>query len=143
MTAVRVAFVGLKGGTGRTAVVATLSDSLTSASHDVLAIDLDPQNALGTYLGMDPAETVGLVDPMVGTALVREVLETHEASSPYVPFGKAPATEVWRWVSSVADGSIALDERLASLTPPRCELVLHMNRGHAFIARVFVGWSLC
>ncbi|MEM6532312.1 MAG: cellulose biosynthesis protein BcsQ [Myxococcota bacterium] len=124
MAAVRIAFAGLKGGTGRTATVATLAETLTNGARSVLAVDVDQQNALGTYLGMDPAEPAGLIDANLGTGSVREVLERHEAVTPYVPFGRASTEQLWQWTAAVATGQVSLDERLSGLTPPRCEIVL-------------------
>ena len=49
-----VALVSTKGGVGRTTVTANLAVALGRAGRSVLAVDLDPQNALRLHFGLDP-----------------------------------------------------------------------------------------
>ncbi len=56
-----VAIVSAKGGVGKTTLTANLATALSrSITAPVLAVDLDPQNALGLHLGMSPHELRGL-----------------------------------------------------------------------------------
>lgn len=56
-----IAIVSAKGGVGKTTVTANLAIALSrSMAVQVLAVDLDPQNALGLHLGMSPHELRGL-----------------------------------------------------------------------------------
>lgn len=56
-----VAIVSAKGGVGKTTVAANLATALSrEMAVSVLAVDLDPQNALGLHLGMSPHELRGL-----------------------------------------------------------------------------------
>ena len=56
-----VAIVSAKGGVGKTTLTANLATALSrSIAAPVLAVDLDPQNALGLHLGMSPHELRGL-----------------------------------------------------------------------------------
>jgi cellulose biosynthesis protein BcsQ len=64
-----VAVIGAKGGVGKTTLAANLSTSLAEAGHPVLAIDLDPQNALRFHLALDrTACEFGLAGALAGRA---------------------------------------------------------------------------
>lgn len=57
----RVAIVSAKGGVGKTTLAANLSAALVRCgSEPVLALDLDPQNALALHFGVSPGEWNGL-----------------------------------------------------------------------------------
>ncbi|KAF1050049.1 cellulose biosynthesis protein BcsQ [Xylophilus sp.] len=55
-----VAVVSAKGGVGKTTVSANLASALARQGRTVLAVDLDPQNALGLHFGLDPRELRGI-----------------------------------------------------------------------------------
>ena len=55
-----VAIVSAKGGVGKTTVTANLATALAYAGHPLLAIDLDPQNALKFHFGFDPQDVNGI-----------------------------------------------------------------------------------
>ncbi|SAK60076.1 chromosome partitioning ATPase protein-like protein [Caballeronia temeraria] len=62
-----IALISTAGGAGRTTLAASLATLLARRGRDVVALDFDPQNMLGAYLGLDTlaAEGIGetLVDP--------------------------------------------------------------------------------
>jgi len=56
-----IAVVSAKGGVGKTTVTANLATALARQSgKTVVAVDLDPQNALGLHFGIPPRELRGL-----------------------------------------------------------------------------------
>ena len=50
-----------KGGVGKTTVAANLAHALHRTGHQILAIDLDPQNALRLHFGVPLDDTAGFV----------------------------------------------------------------------------------
>jgi chromosome partitioning protein len=63
-----IAVLSLKGGTGKTTTVRTLSDVLRRVGLDVLAIDLDPQGNLSDYFDVAPDATPTIADVLSGQA---------------------------------------------------------------------------
>lgn len=53
------AFISGKGGVGKTTLTANVAIALAQRGKRVLAIDLDPQNALGVHLGLDADDFSG------------------------------------------------------------------------------------
>ncbi|WP_428309313.1 cellulose biosynthesis protein BcsQ [Hydrocarboniphaga sp.] len=82
-----VAVVSPKGGVGKTTVVANLAMALTDRRQSVLALDLDPQNALRLHLKMPVADSRGLAVQ----CLQQASLDHAEFLSPYgmrlLPYG--------------------------------------------------------
>ncbi|MCR0983213.1 cellulose synthase operon protein YhjQ/BcsQ [Roseomonas populi] len=56
-----IAFVSPKGGVGKTTIAANVAALLAARGHEVLGLDLDPQNALRVHLGMPVREEAGFV----------------------------------------------------------------------------------
>jgi cellulose synthase operon protein YhjQ len=56
-----IAFVSPKGGVGKTTLAASVSAVLAAQGHEVVALDLDPQNALRLHLGVPMHEEAGFV----------------------------------------------------------------------------------
>src|SRR3954453_19391839 len=70
--AVSIAVLSLKGGTGKTTTVRTLTDVLRRVDLDVLAIDLDPQGNLSDYFDVPPDATPTVADVLRGDAKLRD-----------------------------------------------------------------------
>src|SRR3954451_5073330 len=66
--AVSIAVLSLKGGTGKTTTVLTLTDVLRRVDLDVLAIDLDPQGNLSDYFDVPADATPTIADVLRGDA---------------------------------------------------------------------------
>jgi len=56
-----LSIVSAKGGVGKSTIAANIAAGLCELGHPVLAIDLDPQNALRFHFSFDSGRTPGLV----------------------------------------------------------------------------------
>src|SRR3954471_505822 len=72
--AATITVLSLKGGTGKTTTVRTLTDVLRRLDLDVLAIDLDPQGHLSDYFDVPPDATPTVADVLKGDATVRDAV---------------------------------------------------------------------
>jgi len=54
----RIAILNFKGGTGKTTTAVNLSYALSFKNYKVLIIDCDPQGAIGSWLGLNPENTL-------------------------------------------------------------------------------------
>jgi cellulose synthase operon protein YhjQ len=63
-----VALVSTVGGAGRTTLAAALAVLLARRGRPVAAVDLDPQNMLGAFLGLDTFAHAGMGQVMAGRA---------------------------------------------------------------------------
>jgi cellulose synthase operon protein YhjQ len=126
-----------KGGVGRTTVAAHLSAQLSARDRRCMAVDLDPQNALGLHLcGTQAAwiasqstwpdanrRGVGFVQPdLTNTALI-ETLQMLRAQVAHVPFGAHDSAQRARAEADLARPDY-LRQRLSALSPPRCDVLV-------------------
>ncbi|KJE19728.1 ATPase involved in chromosome partitioning [Frankia torreyi] len=66
MPAVRITIAAHKGGVGKSATTAALAGALALTGHRVLAVDTDPQGALGALLGVPSPQPPGLYEVLTG-----------------------------------------------------------------------------
>jgi chromosome partitioning protein len=78
-----IAVLSLKGGTGKTTTVRTLSDVFQRVGLDVLAVDLDPQGNLSDYFDVPPDASPTVADVLSGEAKPKAA--THEGVIPATP----------------------------------------------------------
>jgi len=82
-----IAFASPKGGVGKTTVAAHVAALLARRGHKVIAIDLDPQNALRYHLGVPLREERSFLSRL-GTHLAwRDAAVEAEAGVRVLPFG--------------------------------------------------------
>src|SRR3954454_21035307 len=74
MAAQTITVLSLKGGTGKTTTVRTLTDVLRRLDLRVLAIDLDPQGNLSDYFDVDPEASPTVGDVLAGRAKARQAI---------------------------------------------------------------------
>lgn len=118
-----IAFVSAKGGTGRTTLAANLGVILARAGHRVLVLDCDPQNTLGTHLGMPPGLRVGIAEGSSSSEII-EYLDAQQGVVPYIPFGTRDRNDLQQ-----AEGTLMADpgwlrRRILEIVPSGTELVL-------------------
>ena len=78
-----IAVLSLKGGTGKTTAVRTLTDVFRRVGLDVLAIDLDPQGNLSDYFDVPPDAAPTVADVLSGAAKAKAA--THGGIIPATP----------------------------------------------------------
>ena len=83
MAADTIAVLSLKGGTGKTTTVRTLTDVLRRIGLDVLAVDLDPQGNLSDYFDVAPDATPTIADVLRGDAKAKAAV--HDGIVPASP----------------------------------------------------------
>lgn len=118
-----IAFVSAKGGTGRTTLAANLGVILARAGHRVLVLDCDPQNTLGTYLGMPPGLRVGIAEGSSSNEII-EFIASQQGVVPYIPFGSRNRDELQQAESTLLADSGWLLRRIREIAPSGTELVL-------------------
>lgn len=83
-----VSVIAAKGGVGKTTVTANLCIALADAGRAVLAIDLDPQNALRFHLAEDiGAAEAGFVDAASGARSWTQSMQRGRSGVVLLPFG--------------------------------------------------------
>jgi chromosome partitioning protein len=118
-----IAFVSAKGGTGRTTLAANLGVILARAGHRVLALDCDPQNALGTHLGMPPGLRVGIAEGSSSNEII-EYVAAQRGVVPYIPFGARDRDDLQQAEGTLLADSGWLLRRVLEIVPSGTELVL-------------------
>lgn len=83
MASQTIAVLSLKGGTGKTTAVRTLTDVFRRVGLETLAVDLDPQGNLSDYFDVPPEATPTIADVLTGKAKVSEAI--HEGMVPSNP----------------------------------------------------------
>lgn len=77
-----IAFVSPKGGVGKTTLAANTAHEFARRGHRVVALDLDPQNALGMHFGADPYERSGFVTALTTAPDPRRAWQSTLQQSP-------------------------------------------------------------
>jgi chromosome partitioning protein len=78
-----IAVLSLKGGTGKTTTVRTLTDVFQRVGLDVLAVDLDPQGNLSDYFDVPPDASPTVADVLSGNAKPKAAI--HDGVIPATP----------------------------------------------------------
>ncbi len=119
-----LAVVSAKGGVGKTTVTANLACALSRQGRTVLAIDLDPQNALGLHFGIGLGESRGIASAtMSKQGWKSAVFRTH--SGVYLlPYGIVSEDDRDRLEYQLTSQTHWLREHLDALNLPTDTVVL-------------------
>jgi cellulose synthase operon protein YhjQ len=82
-----IAFVSPKGGVGKTTLAAHVAALLTQRGHRVLALDLDPQNALRLQFGLPFREEAGFLCDITHHPAWRQAVVETAAGVRLLPYG--------------------------------------------------------
>jgi cellulose synthase operon protein YhjQ len=105
-----IAFASPKGGVGKTTLAAHAAALLARAGHKVIALDLDPQNALRLHLGVDLAAPGAFCARLPEKPAWRDCLVETPSGARLLPFGTLDppkaldlAQALWREPALLAD----------------------------------------
>lgn len=90
-----IAVISMKGGSGKTTTTACLASAMASTlgPERVLAVDLDPQNALHLHLGLDDGRLPGVCGASVQGLNWHETLLSSARGVNCLPYGAASEVE--------------------------------------------------
>lgn len=144
-----IAVVSGKGGVGKSTLVANLAVALQRAGRRVVALDLDPQNALHHHFL--PPQGEDFRDASLGVARLNDVFQDASmltaAGVRLLPYGQVSEVRRQAFEHELAGDPLWLAEQLASLdlpegtvvvidTPPGPSLYLHQALAVANLALV-------
>jgi cellulose synthase operon protein YhjQ len=120
-----IAVVSTAGGTGRTTLTAALAVLLARRGAQVVALDFDPQNLLGTHLGIDGFAAEGLAQALLDANAAWHAHTWRNADGVlFVPYGTVPLEQSARCDTRLAAEPGWLAAALAQLDLPHDGVVL-------------------
>ncbi|MBV8466758.1 MAG: cellulose synthase operon protein YhjQ [Burkholderiales bacterium] len=118
-----LAILSTVGGAGRTTVLAHMATAFSRLQRPVVAIDLDPQNALGVHLGISPGHTDGWAlrflagEPIGNAALWADGVHV-------LPFGRVDGATCLHLLEKLSHDSTWLLRQLGNLAVDQRTLAL-------------------
>ncbi|MDM0003186.1 cellulose biosynthesis protein BcsQ [Variovorax sp. J22G73] len=120
-----VPVISSKGGVGKTTVTANLCTALAQRGRQVLAIDLDPQNALRFHIASEPqACDTGLVEAATGLMPWARAIRAAHGGVMLLPFGDVDDERQIAFEQQLARNPHWLGETLARFGLPQDMLVV-------------------
>lgn len=121
----RIAVVSAKGGVGKTTLTANLSAGLARCgSTPVLALDLDPQNALALHFGVSPGEMNGLARATLEHKPWSTACISRSGGLHVLPYGLVTEHDRMSFESQIEAHDHWLSDQLDTLDLPPDALVL-------------------
>lgn len=121
----RVAIVSAKGGVGKTTLTANLAAALARCGSDpVLAVDLDPQNALALHFGVSPGDWNGLARASLERNPWSSACVARQERLHVLPYGVVNEPDRETLESQIDQNDRWLVERLETLSLPAETVVM-------------------
>ena len=119
-----ISIVSAKGGVGKTTISANLCSALRKSGHEVLVVDVDPQNSLRLHFGIDPMQDGGIAlsDQRQGQWAQSMVKGNHSCS--VLPYGKTSEDERTAFEYQLTIQPHLLKEQLLALGLPENTVVV-------------------
>lgn len=117
-------FISANGGSGRSTLCAQLASLLSQRGREVLALDLDPRNALGLHLGLPLAETDGWARRAAAGVEWHEAAFRNSDGVRLLPFGELAAEPLSAFEDRLCGDPGWLQHQLQRLALPAHALVL-------------------
>lgn len=135
-----VLFSSPKGGVGKTTLAAHVAAILTQRGYRVLALDLDPQNALRLHLGLSIREESGFLASIVNRSDWRECIVSTPSGVRLLPFGGAePLRALELGAALLADPEILAGPVREMLAEPGQVLVVDSPPGPSASVSALMG----
>jgi cellulose synthase operon protein YhjQ len=106
-----ICFASPKGGVGKTTLAANVANELSRGGMRVIALDLDPQNALRLHFGVSLQDSAGFTHLLARHPDWRDCLRKAPAGISLLPYGSSP-------MGDAIDLAVAVAERPALLQGP-------------------------
>jgi cellulose synthase operon protein YhjQ len=120
-----ISFASPKGGVGKTTLAANVAGELARSGLRIVALDLDPQNALRLHFGVTLKDTAGFTHQLTEHPDWRRCVRETPAGVSVLPYGRSRMDEGIALASAVAESPALLlhqiDDILAS--PDTCLVV--------------------
>ncbi|MFP1742277.1 cellulose biosynthesis protein BcsQ [Lonsdalea quercina] len=110
-----IAFQGIRGGTGTTALTSALAWALNQSGESVMALDFSPANQLGTHFNTPVSYCDGWMRATLDDGDWRENALRYLAGLDFMPFGRLDAEERMRYQTSSDFLQPWIDDRLNAL----------------------------
>jgi cellulose synthase operon protein YhjQ len=103
-----VCFTSPKGGVGKTTLAANVANELSRAGVRVVALDLDPQNALRLYFGLPLEDADGFTHALPQHPDWRRCLHRTASGVSVLPYGASKTSDALSLAAAVAEAPVLL-----------------------------------
>ena len=119
-----IAFVSAKGGVGKTTVSANICAAMARKGRTVLAIDLDPQNALSLHFGYPPHLVGGIAQAAVSELDLNTFIQKSKLGTYNLPYGRVSEEDRQSFESILLRQPDFLVNKIRSLDLPKDSLII-------------------